>query len=74
MAPSIGTSRDNNFVGTSATNRPTCTDDFFRLSGNDPIDGRFVREVLMELDGGPQHSFPVHPGAGESTTAEPQTQ
>ena len=32
----------------------------FGLSGNDRIDGRFVREALIELDGGPQCPFLVH--------------
>jgi hypothetical protein len=59
MAPMIGTSRDDNLVGTSVTSRPTCADDIFGLSYNDRIDGRFVREALSELDD-PQRPFPVH--------------
>jgi hypothetical protein len=59
MAPIIGTSRDDNLVGTSITNRPSCADDIFGLSGNDRIDGRLVCEPLGELDG--QRRFLVHP-------------
>ena len=59
MAPIIGTSRDDNLVGTSVTSHPTCADDVFGPSGNDRIDGRFVREVLSQLDG--QRPFLVHP-------------
>jgi hypothetical protein len=69
MAPIIGTSRDDNLVGTSIASRPTCADDVFGPPGNDRIDGRFVREVLGQLDG--QRPFLVHPGAG-APAAEPR--
>jgi Ca2+-binding RTX toxin-like protein len=46
MAPITGTLRDNNLVGTSVTNRPTCADDTFGFSGKD-------RNSDDRLSGGP---------------------
>jgi hypothetical protein len=59
MAQITETLRDNNLVGTSVINRPTCADDIRRLSGKDRIDGRFVREAVIELDGSPRRPFLV---------------